>query len=376
VSDDIRASRLADLWTRHLAGDEMSAEESTQLCEAFAADEMFRRRVLQDRCLDGALRATAELQVRESELLSSMDQLVHAAAQSEGFVERLQARLAVEPAMRRAASRRAILLGTAAAAAIAAAVIALPRRAPRTVASRPAPLVAGKAISRRPADRMIIPSGSKRAALLMGVEDSDAPVRESSTDEPLRVRLEQLGFAVDVVALDTDDTTLPAAVRQAQVLVLSPSLAAAELTDDLVELPVPMVALETSAFSRLGLTGPTWQRDLGNNEQRYKEIEIVAPQHPLAGGLSGLPVVLDRRTLLRWGVPGDDAIIVAHYPNGPLQKSAIFGYERGSEMPGGRAAARRVALFLGNGRVIRSLTPDGWRLFDAAVAWSAADSPR
>jgi hypothetical protein len=45
-------------------------------------------------------------------------------------------------------------------------------------------------------------------------------------------------------------------------------------------------------------------------------------------------------------------------------------------MPGGRAAARRVALFLGNGRVIRSLTPDGWRLFDAAVAWSAADSAR
>ena len=71
-----------------------------------------------------------------------------------------------------------------------------------------------------------------------------------------------------------------------------------------------------------------------------------------------------------------DAIIVAHYPGGSAHHSAVFAYERGSEMLGGRAPARRVALFLGNGRVIRSLTPDGWRLFDAAVAWSAADSAR
>ncbi|HXU80342.1 MAG TPA: hypothetical protein VN914_03025, partial [Polyangia bacterium] len=121
MSDDIRASRLSDLWTRHLAGDELSPDESTQLCDAFAGDDVFRRRVLLDRSLDGALRATAELQVREGELLASMEQLVNAAAQSEGFVERLQARLAVEPALRRAATRRAALLGTAAAAAVAAA---------------------------------------------------------------------------------------------------------------------------------------------------------------------------------------------------------------------------------------------------------------
>jgi hypothetical protein len=236
--------------------------------------------------------------------------------------------------------------------------------------------VAGKAISRRPADRMIIPAGSKRAVLLMGAEDSELPVKQSSTDEPLRVRLEQLGFSVEVVALGDQETTLPSTLRQAQVLVLSPTLAAAELSDDLVDMPVPMVALETSAFSRMGLTGPTWNRDLGNNDQRFKEIEILAPQHPLAAGLTDMPVVLERRIGLRWGVPGDDAIIIAHYPKGPAHHSSIFAYERGSDMPGGRAPARRVALFLGNGRVIRSLTPDGWRLFDAAVTWGAADSGR
>jgi hypothetical protein len=376
MSDDIRASRLSDLWTRHLAGDELSAEESTQLCDAFTADDVFRRRVLTDLRLDGALRATAELQVRERELLASMDQLVHAAAQSEGFVERLQARLAIEPAMRRAATRRAVVFGAAAAAAIAAAVIAIPRRPPRTVATRPTPAPMGKAISRRASDRAMVPAGAKRAVVLMGVEDAEAPVRQSKTDEPLTSRLEELGFAVDVVPLDDRTTSLPGELRQASVVVLSPTLLAGELSDDLVELPVPMVVLETSAFTRLGLTGPVWKRDLGNNDQRFKVVQIAAPDHPLAAGLTGTPAVLTRPTLLRWGVPSDDAVIIAHYPGGPAHHSAVFAYERGSDMPGGRAAARRVALFLGNGRVIRSLTPDGWRLFDAAVAWSAADSAR
>jgi hypothetical protein len=373
VSDDIRASRLADLWTRHLTGDELAPEESTQLCDAFAGDDVFRRRVLLDRSLDGALRATAELQVREGELLASMDHLVHAAAQSEGFVERLQARLAVEPALRRAATRRAVIVGAAAAVAVAAGVILIPRHASRPVASRPAPSAMGKAIGRRPADRIIAP-GSKRAVLLMGVEDAEAPSMPTKTDQPLATRLEELGFAVDVVPLDDRTGTLPAALRQAQVVVLSPTLLAGELSDDLVELPVPMVALETSAYSRLGLTGPVWKRDLGNNDQRLKTIEIDKPEHPLAAGLSGTPTVLGRTNLLRWAAPGDEAIIIAHYPNGPAHHSSVFAYERGSDMPGGRAAARRVALFLGNGRVIRSLTADGWRLFDAAVTWSAADS--
>jgi hypothetical protein len=44
-------------------------------------------------------------------------------------------------------------------------------------------------------------------------------------------------------------------------------------------------------------------------------------------------------------------------------------------MPGGPAAARRVALFLGNLRVVSALNAQGWRLFDAAVSWSAAGAP-
>jgi hypothetical protein len=373
---DLGASRLADLWTRHLAGESLTNDEYATLTDAFANDEMYRRRVLGDRRLDGALRALGELERRQPELLATMDQLVRAAAHSDGFVERLRLRLAAEPVARRASTRRAVLAG-AAVAAVAAAFIMIPRRAPRSTAGRAVPSVAGRSISRPPADQ-IIPSasGARRAVLLLGGDDPQllAPRKRTTIDEPLRARLEQLGFSVEVLTADDHESSLPRALEDADVVVLSPSVATAELSEDLVTLSVPMVALESSAFSRLGLTGVAWKRDLGPTDQRVSDVVISNPNHPLAGGLTGQPTVLQRRLGLRWGLPGEEAIVVARFPGAPAGQSAVFAYERGSDMPGGRAAARRVGIFLGNGRVIRSLTADGWRLFDAAVSWSAADS--
>jgi hypothetical protein len=51
----------------------------------------------------------------------------------------------------------------------------------------------------------------------------------------------------------------------------------------------------------------------------------------------------------------------------------MFAYDRNAATPGGVAPARRVCLFLGNGRVVRALTDQGWRLFDAAALWSASN---
>jgi hypothetical protein len=373
---EIRASRLADLWTRYLGGQTLAADEEAQLSEAFASDEVFRRRVLYDRRLDGALRAAGDLERRQPELLESMEQLVQAAARSDGFVERMRLRLATEPVVRRAASRRAIFAGAAAAAAVAAVFLAWPRRTPqRPTAARPAahPTAMGRSVARPPADRAVVATGpAQRAALLIA---ADAPARTTgAADELLRTRLEQLGFGVDVVATEDHEPVARESVDRAQVVVLSPSIYTDSLTDELVALPVPMVALESSAFTRLGLTGPVWKRDLGPADQRYREVLITNAGHPLAAGLTGQPTVLDHRLGLRWGLPGEEAINVAHFPGSPVAESAFFAYERGSQMPGGRAAARRVAIFLGNSKVIRALTSEGWRLFDAAVTWSVADS--
>jgi hypothetical protein len=373
---DLGATRLADLWTRHLAGEPLAEDEATQLHEAFASDELFRQRVMQDRRLDGALRATAELRQRQPELLETMHQLVRAALHSDGFVERLRLRLASEEPPRKAWARR-IALGGLAAAAVAAAVVALAPRPSRPVARRAAaPTTMGRALVRHhPVEqRMIGRDDGRRAVLLLGDSDPNQArlSRQAVADEEIRTRMESLGFSVQVLTVEDQEVPLKEALERAQVVVLSPSIMMGDLPEELVDLPVAMVALESSAFTRLGLTGPAWKRDVGPVAQRSNEVLIVEPTHPLAAGLTGQPTVLEKKQGLRWGLPGDEAIIVARFP-GPAKppQSAIFAYERGSEMPGGRAAARRVALFLGNGRVIRSLTPDGWKLFDAAVTWSA-----
>src|SRR4051794_39899290 len=165
---DLHASRLADLWTRHLTGQELSADESAQLTDAFSGDDMFRRRVLHDRQLDGALRTLAELRERQPEMLATMDQLVRAAALSEGFVERLRPRLRQEQA---SSWSRRTALGLAVAAALAALFVGIKGRPARPTAGRkaPVPTVMARAISRPPVEHHLIPAPTgRRAVLLLG----------------------------------------------------------------------------------------------------------------------------------------------------------------------------------------------------------------
>jgi hypothetical protein len=381
VVSDLRASRLADLWTRHQAGEPLAADERAQLVDALVTDEVFCRRILHDRRVDGALRAMGDLSRREAELLAAMDRLVVAATRSDRFVERMRARLAVEPRPRRAQARWAAAVGMVLATG-AAGLLGFGLRRPRVPPPadlRAAPVVASTSRDFTPPSRVAAgPPPIRRAVLLVGSDDPAAPSsqhRPAAGDEHLRIRLEQLGFAVQVLPGDDPDSPVLEALTPAQVVVLSPSVVTTGLTPELATLPVPLVAMESSAFSRLGLTGKAWRRDLGVVPQPTREVVITDPSHPLAAGLTGQTTVLGRRQWLRWGLPGPGAIDVVGYPGDPSPGSAVFAYERGTQMPGGPAAARRVALFLGNLRVVSALNAQGWRLFDAAVSWSAAGAP-
>jgi hypothetical protein len=69
-----------------------------------------------------------------------------------------------------------------------------------------------------------------------------------------------------------------------------------------------------------------------------------------------------------WGVPGETAIKVAALENDP-NKSTIFAYEAGSEMPDGVAPARRAGFFLLKDDR-ESVTSESWFLFNAVVDWA------
>jgi hypothetical protein len=131
-----------------------------------------------------------------------------------------------------------------------------------------------------------------------------------------------------------------------------------------------MLVLESTGFEQLGLTGSRWLSDVGPTKA-ITDITIENAAHPLAAGLSGTVKVLNVPLKMRWGAPLPGASQIATFAGAADQAALLFGYERGAVTAAGPAPARRVGLFLGNGRVIRALTEQGWRLFDAAVAWAA-----
>ena len=213
-------------------------------------------------------------------------------------------------------------------------------------------------------------STPRLALLLTGPDDtkeeSPPPGRMRGSEERLKGRLERLGFAVE--AVDARALTLEKA-RTAALLLLSSSVASNLLHGWMAELPVPLMVLESTGFEQLGLTGSRWQRDVGPAVP-MTEVVIDNPGHPLASGMQGSVKVLSAPLNLRWARPPASATVIASYAGAPEQASLIFGYEKGAATTAGPAPARRVGMFLGNGRVIRALTEDGWRLFDAAVQWA------
>jgi hypothetical protein len=212
--------------------------------------------------------------------------------------------------------------------------------------------------------------GAPTALLLVAFRQSagNALGALHESDQLFKNRLESLGFTVNVMAVSSaSDEEL----RRASVVVLSFTVEAQALPDAFAELPVPIVAVESSAFTQLRFTGPRWGHDVGNGP-RVSDIDIANPDHPLAAGLEGTVKVFNHPQRLRWAAPPDTAAAVATYGGAPEEHSLVFAYERGDFTADGRAPARRVGLFLGNEEIVRALNEQGWRLFDAAVGWCAS----
>ncbi len=99
------------------------------------------------------------------------------------------------------------------------------------------------------------------------------------------------------------------------------------------------------------------------------KLTIINPTHPLAAGLTGTVGVLSTRCrLVRARNLGPGAIKIATTPEEPTSSWGIFAYEKGAELPGGvKAPAKRVGFFWHRPS---APTPDGRKLFIAAVEWA------
>jgi hypothetical protein len=180
-------------------------------------------------------------------------------------------------------------------------------------------------------------------------------------EQAIEGRLAELGF--EVVVRDDRGVTLADAMA-AGVVILPPSTDENLLGERLRGASVGVLCMDGNTWPRLGMVAGGFGRTMGQTA-----LDVVLPGHPLAAGLMGRVTVTSQPELYWWATLPPGATQIASL-SGDAAKAAIFAFEKGAQMPGGPAPARRVAFFT-NEDAFPVLSTDGRALFDAAVLWAA-----
>jgi hypothetical protein len=186
-------------------------------------------------------------------------------------------------------------------------------------------------------------------------------------DTAVKNRLVGLGYTVSVRAAASSvsgDAT-------GKVLVaISSTVASADVAAKFRTVTVPALVWENAVLDDMGMVSTT----TGNFGTTATQTSLVIANStdPMAAGLSGTIVASTASGAFTWGKPNANATTIATVP-GDTTQAAIFRYASGAVMPGLTAPARRVGFFLGD-TTAATLTADGWKLFDAAVAWATNQS--
>lgn len=202
------------------------------------------------------------------------------------------------------------------------------------------------------------PSSEPDASILLVIDASDA----SPGDMAIEDRVLDAGYTV--VTLDEGQADAAAAELH-DLLILSSSVSSGNFNQEFRDLEVPIVLWEHALYADMGMNNG----DAGNVSG--DSVHIEAPEHPLAAGLSGTVSIFTGSSAMRWGTPAADVTVVAKSTGSP-ERAVYFAYERGAQMPGRKAPARRVGMMLSDDSAA-DLNDDGWLLFDAAVQWALED---
>lgn len=151
------------------------------------------------------------------------------------------------------------------------------------------------------------------------------------------------------------------------LVVISESVYSRKVNTTFRNLPVPVIVSEPWLFNDMGMTDSGYSIDFGRARKQSSMI-ISDSTHDLTAGLSGEVSISHRRRAIGWGVPGEEALKVATLKNDST-KCTVFAYDKGSQMPGLVAPAKRISFFLYR-KSASFLTSEGWALFHAAVKWA------
>jgi uncharacterized repeat protein (TIGR01451 family) len=184
-------------------------------------------------------------------------------------------------------------------------------------------------------------------------------------DKPVVERLKDRGYEIEVRAAAQVQASDAAGKA---LVIISQSVNSPDIEDRLRDIATPILTWEAFLYDNLRMAGPEPEVDYGRIVFTSK-IRMSGVNHPLAAGLTG-DVTFSSNPLsnFQWGIPNQNAVIIAVTPD-QTGRGYLFAYEKGAQMFGMAAPARRVGFPYATGE---DMTAEAWALFDAAVDWAAA----
>ena len=158
-----------------------------------------------------------------------------------------------------------------------------------------------------------------------------SPAALTPGDAAVRARLQAAGHTV--VVADDNTVTVEAAAATTFVMITS-SVTDSVLKSRLSGLSTPIWVAKPYLFDNYGLAGPTGEVDYGSRATRT--ITVVAPDHPLAAGLTGTVNFQTGSSRVTWARAAASAAVVATTGT----DATIFTIDAGQPLAGWPAGAR------------------------------------
>lgn len=197
-------------------------------------------------------------------------------------------------------------------------------------------------------------AGNRKAFIVITSKGTPTP-----GDMVMIGRIMAQGFST--VTPVTDAAVTAQSVVGADLVVISSSAESAPLQAKLKDIAIPTLVIEDAEFSKMGMASS------GNHDAGVSQVMIAAGGSALVGNATGMVTIADKAGELGWGTPAATAKIGATMPGNPAH-AAIFGYEKGAQMSGMAAPARRAGFAIREA-LAAGLNADGLKLFDAILAW-------
>src|SRR5690625_4461940 len=177
--------------------------------------------------------------------------------------------------------------------------------------------------------------------------------------------LETLGFSTidfaDVKKVETEDA------EDYDIVFVGESAGSADIGQKFMDLPIPVIYSKGWVLDKVYLSSGK-AGEFGDLDDQTS-LEIIESQHSLSAGLDGTVDVYSDPGKINFGMPSDDAIVIATI-EGKEEHASIFAYDEGAKnVNGDPVPARRVSTFLFAGQE-DEVTQGGWDLIEAAVIWA------